>query len=91
MPISSSDFEKTDREPSLVLIDFLRSSRLNAYNVDEVVGILASKGRKLAKEEVERMLVKLEYGGRVESKKIAGVPYYRYRDTSFFRPPIIPR
>jgi len=91
MPISSNDFEKTDRESSLVLMDFLRSKPLDAYGLDELVGTLASKGRKLAREEVERLLVLMEYGGRVESRVIAGMPYYRYRSFSFFKPPTRPR
>ena len=91
MPISSNDFEKSDRETSLVLMDFLRTNRLDAYNADELVETLASMGKKLAKEEVERRLTLLEYAGEVESKKIAGMPYYRYRDTSYFRPPTRPR
>jgi len=91
MPISSNDFEKSDREPSLLLMDFLRSNLRVAYGVDELVEILASMGKKLAKEEVERRLTLLEYGGKVESKKIVGVPYYRYRDVSYFRPPSRPR
>ena len=91
MPISSSDFEKSDREPSLMLMDFLRTNRRVAYGVDEMVETLASKGRKLAREDVERILVLMEYGGRVESKAIVGVTYYRYRDVSYFRPPTRPR
>ena len=91
MPISSNDFEKSDRESSLLLVDFLRTNPLNAYGLDELVKMLASEGRNLAKEEVEKMLNKLEYGQRVESKKIGGVTYYKYRSFSFFRPPTRPK
>jgi len=91
MPISSSDFEKSDRKSSLLLMDFLSSNPLNAYGLDELVEMLASKGRKLAKEEVERILVLMEYGGRAESRVVNGVPYYRYRPFSFFKPPTRPR
>ena len=87
MSISSDDFEKSEREPNLVLLDFLRSNPRVAYGLDELVGVLASKGRKLAKEEVERMLDKLEYGQRVELKAVAGATYYRYRKFLGFNPP----
>lgn len=52
---------------------------------------MASKGRVLAKKDIERMLSLMEYAGLVESKVIAGVPYYRYHDYSLFRPPTRPR
>ena len=91
MPISSNDFEKSDREPNVLLIDFLRSNPLNAYSLDELVEMLASMGKKLTGEEVERILVLLEYGGRVESRIIAGVTYYKYRKFMGFSPPTRPR
>jgi|GEM_PF-2276327 len=90
MPISSNDFEKSDRETSLLLVDFLRSNPRVAYKVDELVEMLASKGRNLAREEVERILTSLEYGRKVESKKVAGVTYYRYRKFMGFSPPTRP-
>jgi hypothetical protein len=91
MPISGNDFEKSDRESSLLLMDFLRSNPLDAYGVDELVEVLASKGRKLPREAVERSLVLMEYGGNVESRAIDGVTYYRYRAFSFFKPPTRPK
>jgi len=91
MPISSNDFEKTDSKSSHLLMDFLRSNRRVAYSLDELLEMLASEGKKLAKKDVERMLFLMEYGGRVESKVVSGVPYYRYLDYSFFRPPTRPR
>ncbi len=91
MPISSNDFEKSDREPSLLLMDFLRSNPTVAYGFDELLCMMAAKGRELPREEFERILVLLEYGGKVESRVIDGVTYYRYRDFSFFKPPPRPR
>ena len=79
MPINKIEFEKGGRDPSILLIEFFRSNARIAYNLDELVKVLASIGRKLPAEEVERILLSLEYGGAVESKVIAGVPYYRYR------------
>ena len=87
MPISSNDFEKSDRQTSLMLLDFLRTNPLDAYRVDELVEALASEGRKLAKEDVEKMLEKLEYGQRVELRAVAGETYYRYRRFLGFNPP----
>jgi hypothetical protein len=91
MPISSGDFEKTERETSPLLLDILRSNPLNAYGRDELVDMLAAMGRKLTGDEVERILTLLEYGGKVESRVIEGVHYYRYCEFSFFKPPKRPR
>jgi hypothetical protein len=91
MPISSSDFEKSDRESSLLLMDFLHSNPRVAYSVDDLVEKLASMGKNEPQKEVERILTLMEYGGRVESKAIAGVPYYRYRRFFGFSPPTRPR
>ena len=86
MPISGSDFEESGRESSVLLIEFLRSNSRNAYNVDELGEMLASMGSNLTREEVERILVSLEYAGRVKSKIIAGVTYYRYCKVLGYRP-----
>lgn len=91
MPISSSDFEKGDRDPSIVLMDFLRANPRVAFGVDELVGMLASVGRDLPRAEVERMISLFEYGGRVESRVIDGETYYRYRGFSYSKPPTKPR
>jgi hypothetical protein len=91
MPISSDDFEKSDRAPEVLLVDFFRSNPRVAYKMDELIEILASMGRNLTREEMERILVYLEYGRKIESKKIAGETYYRYHEFSFFKPPIKPR
>jgi hypothetical protein len=78
MPISSSEFEKSNRESDVLLTEFLRSNYRDAYSVDELVKVMASKGRSLKGKEVERILTSLEYGGKVESRIIGGVTYYRY-------------
>jgi hypothetical protein len=91
MPISSNDFEKTESEPSRLLIDFLRSNRRFAYSLNQLQKMLESEGRVLDKKDIDKMLSLMEYAGMVESKIIAGVPYYRYLDYSFFRPPTRPR
>jgi hypothetical protein len=87
MPITSKDFDKSDRKSDLILLDFLRSHPLEAYSVDELVKTMASKGRKLSKEELGRMLMLMEYGRKLTSKKIGGVTYYRYRQFSGYGPP----
>jgi len=87
MPISSNDFEKSDRESSLLLMDFLRTHPRDAYSLDELVKAMASKRRKLTKEEVGRMLMLMEYGRRVTSRKIGGVTYYRYHQFFGYSPP----
>jgi hypothetical protein len=91
MPISSGDFEKTERETSPMLLDILRTHPLNAYGLDELVEMLAAMGRKLPIEEVEKILALLEYGGKAESRVIDGITYYKYRASSFSKPPTRPK
>lgn len=90
MPISSSDFNKSDRESNLLLMDFLRAHPLEAYSADELAREMASQGRKLDKDELGRMLMLMEYGRKVTSRKIGGVTYYRYREFLGNTPPTGP-
>ena len=90
MPISSRDFDKSDRESSVMLMDFLRAHPLNAYSVDELVKAMAAQKRKLSKEELTRMLMLMEYGRKVTSRKLGGVTYYRYREFLGNTPPTGP-
>ena len=87
MPISSNDFEKSERESGLLLLDFLRSNPRIAYSVDDLVETLASMDRNETKKEVEKMLTLMDYGRRVKSRKIAGVTYYRYNEFFGYSPP----
>jgi len=90
MPISSKDFEKNDRESNLMLMDFLRTHPLNAYSADELAKAMASKRRKLSREELTKMLMLMEYGRKVTSRKLGGVTYYRYREFLGYTPPTGP-
>jgi len=90
MPISSKDFDKSDRESNLMLMDFLRAHSLSAYSADELAKEMATLGRKLGKEELARMLMLMEYGRKITSRKVGGVTYYRYREYSGYSPPTGP-
>jgi hypothetical protein len=90
MPISSRDFDKSDRDSNLVLLDFFRAHPLEAYSADELAKEMASQGRKLSKEDLSKMLLLMEYGQKITSKKIGGVTYYRYRQHSGYNPPAGP-
>lgn len=79
MPIDKVEFEKGSPETSVLLMEFFRFNARIAFTLDEVVRTLASIGRKLPAEDVERTLLSLEYGGGIESREIDGVPYYRLR------------
>lgn len=87
MPISSRDFDKSDGKSNLMLLDFLRAHPLDAYSIDELVKAMASKRRKLSKEELGKMLMLMEYGRKITSRKVGGVTYYRYREFSGSTPP----
>ncbi len=90
MPISSKDFDKSDSKSNLLLTEFLRAHPLDAYSTDELVKAMASKRRKLSREELGKMLMLMEYGRKVTSRKIGGVTYYRYRQFSGYSPPTGP-
>jgi hypothetical protein len=86
MPISSKDFDRSDRKTELMLMDFLRAHPLEAYSADELAKEMASQGRKLGKEELNNMLMLMEYGRKITSKKIGGVIYYRYHQYAAYSP-----
>jgi len=90
MPISSKDFDKSDRESNLMLMDFLHAHPLEAYSADELVKAMASQGRKLSKEDLGKMLMLMEYGRKVTSRKVGGVTYFRFREFLGNTPPTGP-
>jgi hypothetical protein len=85
MPISSNDFERGERSPSTVLMDFLRANYRDAFSLDELVAALGNEGCNLTSDEVEVMLDSLEYGGKVKSKVVDCVTYYRYSEVVGFK------
>lgn len=86
MPISSKDFDKSDLKTEIILMEFLRAHPLEAYSADELVKVMASQGRKLGKEELNNMLMLMEYGRKITSKKVGGVIYYRYHQYAAYSP-----
>jgi hypothetical protein len=86
MPISSKDFDKSDRKTEIILMEFLRAHPLEAYSADELAKEMASQGRKLGKEELNNMLMLMEYGRKITSKKVGGVIYYRYHQYAAYSP-----
>ena len=78
MPISNINFEKGNRDPSLLLLDFLSLNYRNAYTLDELEAVMKSTNKDLSKRDVESLLNALEYGGKVKSRTIEGKIYYRY-------------
>jgi hypothetical protein len=86
MPITSSDYEKRSGEAATLLKEFLRLHQHIAYTLDELLEVLAANDISLSKSELERLLFPLEYGGRIESRIIDGVTYYRYNRVFAFMP-----
>jgi len=86
MPINSSTFEKSSGEMFVMLKEFLRLNFHIAYTLDELREVLAAKGSDVSAEILERLLASLEYAGRIESKTVDGVTYYRYRKVLGFMP-----
>jgi len=86
MPISSKDFDKSDRKTEIILMEFLRAHSLEAFSAEELAKEMASQGRKLGKEELNNMLMLMEYGRKITSKKVGGVIYYRYHQYAAYSP-----
>ncbi len=86
MPISRSEFESGELDPSLLIIDFLHSNPDYAYTVEELLEQLASSGIDLTGEEMQSILKSLESRGRIEVKTIDAVIYYIYSKALGFRP-----
>jgi len=78
MPINESEFGKSSRDPSLLLIEFLSFNYRSAYDLDELEAMMKSKNKDLSKKDIERLLTALGYGGKVKSRTIDGKTYYRY-------------
>jgi hypothetical protein len=85
MPISSNEFEKAERAPSAVLMDFLRDNYRDAFCLDELVEALGKQGCTMTNDEVEVLLDSLEYGGKVRSKVVDCVTYYKYSEVVGFK------
>ncbi|HEY54941.1 MAG TPA: hypothetical protein G4N91_01485 [Dehalococcoidia bacterium] len=91
MPITRDDYEKRSGEAFVLLKNFLRPNFHIAYTVEELVEVLEAKGVKMSKEEAERVLTSMVYGGRLESKIVDGVTCYRYKKVLGFLPMKRPR
>jgi hypothetical protein len=78
MPINENEFGKSDRAPSLLLMEFLSTNYRSAYTLDEIEAAMKTKSKDLTKKDMERLLTALEYGGKVKSREIDGKTYYRY-------------
>jgi hypothetical protein len=85
MPISSSKFEKGERAPSAVLMDFLKANYRDAFSLDELVEALGTQGCNMTSEDAEVLLDSLEYGGKVRSKVVDCVTYYKYSEVVGFK------
>ena len=79
MPISRREFESGELDPSLLIIEFLRSNPDNAYTMEELMEELASRGVNLTTGEMQNILDSLEKREKIEAKASIGVVYYIYR------------
>jgi hypothetical protein len=78
MPIRENEFGKSDRAPSILLMEFLSFNYRNAYTLDELEAVMKSKNKDLNKKDMERLLSALEYGGKLKSRMLDGKVYYKY-------------
>ena len=79
MPISRTEFEKSELDPSFLLEEFLRSHSDFAYTAEELVVELASNRIALTVEEVREILGDLENRERVRENRVRDIVYYIYR------------
>jgi len=87
MPISRQEFEKVERDASLLAEEFLRANSDYAFTLAELAGEMASRGTDLTQERVRSILSLLEAWGRIESEARHGEVYYFYRGIPGFRRP----
>ncbi len=80
MPINESEFNKSSRAPTILLMEFLSSNYRNAYTLDELADVMSKKDKNLSKQSLEKLLDALEYGGKVKSRVIDGKAYYRHSE-----------
>ncbi len=80
MPISESEFGKSSRSPSILLLEFLSFNHRNAYTLDEIADAISSKNKDLSKQDLDKLLDALEYGGHVKSRVVDGKTYYKYSE-----------
>jgi len=80
MPINESEFNKSSRAPSILLLEFLSANYRNAYSLDEIADAMSSKNKDLSKQDLERLLSALEYGGKVKSRVVDGKAYYKHSE-----------
>ena len=86
MPIDRNSMEESYRDPSAMIVDFLRFNYRYTFTRDELIEELAALGTNLSKDQAARLLVSLEYGGGIESEVKDGVTYYRFRKVFGFTP-----
>ncbi|GEM_PF-4383443 len=78
MPINESEFNKSTRPPSILLLEFLSANYRNAYSLDELAEVMSSQD--MSKQDLEKLLDALEYGGHVKLRVIDGKTYYKHSE-----------
>jgi hypothetical protein len=86
MPITDTRFKKSNRDAVTALMEFLRPNPHIAYALDDLQKALADRGVDVSDDALESLLVSLEYGGRIISKKVDKETYYQYRKVLGFMP-----
>ena len=71
-------------DPSTELVNIFRANANRYFNFDEVSQELASKGIKLSKERLQKILDTLEAWRRVQREEGVGAGRYIYYDTMDF-------
>jgi len=79
MPINRGEFEKGELDPGFVLEEFLRDNPDYAYNVDELIVQMASKGIPLKEGDIKSVLERLETDGRIKSNIVRDKVYFIFR------------
>jgi DNA-binding transcriptional ArsR family regulator len=80
MPISESEFGKSNRSPTSLLLEFLSFNYRNAYTLDEIADAMSEQDKNLSKQNLEKLLDALEYGGHVKTRVVDGKTYYKYSE-----------
>jgi DNA-binding transcriptional ArsR family regulator len=78
MPINESEFNKSSRPPTIVLLEFLSANYRNAYSLDELAEVMSPHG--MSKQALEKHLDALAYGGKIKLREVDGKTYYKHSE-----------
>ncbi len=72
MPISRQEFESGEPDPSLLVMEFLRSNSDYAYTVEELLVVLSARRAELTEKDMLEVLRSLQEREKIEARSEEG-------------------